>query len=272
MTASPAIPCSLASDALLAAALLAVDPFGLAGVTVGARAGPVREHWLACLRHLAAPLPWRSLPLHITDERLLGGLDLAATLHTGRPVAQRGVLASADGGIVEIVGAERMTAALAARIGAVLDRREVAVERDGLKFAEPTRFGVVMLDESAQGAWPLRATVFALGLANGAYAVAAIGTMMGRVSAGRHGREGVRMGLWGAAQAVAFGLGGLAGTLIVDLVRILSGSPAMAYASVFALEAALFVFAAALAAGPVFRQRELALLPDSSRMAAGEGR
>jgi magnesium chelatase subunit D len=150
MTAPPATVGGLASDALLAAALFAVDPFGLGGVTVRARSGPARERWLACLRHLVAPLPWRSLPLHITDERLLGGLDLAATLHTGRPVAQRGVLASADGGIVEIVGAERMTPALAARIGAVLDRREVAVERDGLKFAEPTRFGVVMLDEGAQ--------------------------------------------------------------------------------------------------------------------------
>jgi BCD family chlorophyll transporter-like MFS transporter len=122
------------------------------------------------------------------------------------------------------------------------------------------------------GDWPLRATVFALGLANGAYAVAAIGTMMGRVSAGRHGREGVRMGLWGAAQAVAFGLGGLAGTLVVDLVRIVSGSPAMAYASVFTLEAALFIFAAVLAAGPGFRQRDLVVAPGSSPMAAGEGR
>ncbi|HYN38770.1 MAG TPA: BCD family MFS transporter [Rhodospirillales bacterium] len=58
-------------------------------------------------------------------------------------------------------------------------------------------------------AWPLRASVFALGLANGAFAVAAIASMMRLVGAGQSAREGVRMGLWGAAQAVAFGLGGM---------------------------------------------------------------
>ena len=60
-------------------------------------------------------------------------------------------------------------------------------------------------------AWPLRPTVFALGVANGAFAVAAIGSMMGLAGEGREAREGVRMGLWGAAQAIAFGLGGLRG-------------------------------------------------------------
>jgi BCD family chlorophyll transporter-like MFS transporter len=56
------------------------------------------------------------------------------------------------------------------------------------------------------------------------------------------------MGLWGAAQAVAFGLGGLVGTAASDLARWLIGTPAHAYAAVFAFEALLFVAAAALAA------------------------
>jgi BCD family chlorophyll transporter-like MFS transporter len=55
------------------------------------------------------------------------------------------------------------------------------------------------------------------------------------------------MGLWGAAQAVAFGFGGLAGAAASDLARALIGSPAAAYATVFALEALLFVAAALLA-------------------------
>ncbi len=74
-------------------------------------------------------------------------------------------------------------------------------------------------------AFPLRAAVFVLGVANGAFAVAAIGAMMGLVHVGRQGREGVRMGLWGAAQAVAFALGGLAGTLGSDVARALLGGP-----------------------------------------------
>lgn len=100
----------------------------------------------------------------------------------------------------------------------------------------------------AAGTWPLRATVFALGAANGAFAVAAIGSMMGLADSGRESREGVRMGLWGAAQAIAFGLGGFAGTVAVDLARWLIDSPVAAYATVFATEALLFLMSAVLAA------------------------
>jgi BCD family chlorophyll transporter-like MFS transporter len=95
--------------------------------------------------------------------------------------------------------------------------------------------------------WPLLANVFCLGVANGAFSVAAIGSMMRLASEGRHTREGVRMGLWGAAQAIAFGLGGLLGTAASDLARLLIASPGLAYASVFCLEALLFVVSAHLA-------------------------
>ena len=97
-------------------------------------------------------------------------------------------------------------------------------------------------------AWPLRASVFGLGVANGAFAVAAIGSMMGLAGVGRERREGVRMGLWGAAQAIAFGLGGFLGTAAVDLARYFFGSPIPAFASVFAGQAILFLVAAGLAA------------------------
>jgi MFS transporter, BCD family, chlorophyll transporter len=96
--------------------------------------------------------------------------------------------------------------------------------------------------------WPLAATVFVLGAANGAFSIAAIGSMMRLAGQGRQRREGVRMGLWGAAQAVAFGLGGVLGTGASDIARRLLGSPAAAYATVFALEALLFVMSAVLAA------------------------
>jgi BCD family chlorophyll transporter-like MFS transporter len=97
-------------------------------------------------------------------------------------------------------------------------------------------------------AWPLRPTVFAMGVANGAFAVAAIGSMMGLAGAGKERREGLRMGLFGAAQAIAFAAGGFAGTAAVDAARALLGSPATAYASVFAIQAGLYVLSALLAA------------------------
>lgn len=100
---------------------------------------------------------------------------------------------------------------------------------------------------ATQAAELLRPAVFALGAANGAFAVAAIGSMMGLASSGRASREGTRMGLWGAAQAMAFGLGGLSGTVAVDLARQFIDDPALAYGSVFAAEGVLFIFAAILA-------------------------
>jgi BCD family chlorophyll transporter-like MFS transporter len=96
--------------------------------------------------------------------------------------------------------------------------------------------------------WPLQPSVFALGIANGVFCVSAIGAMMGLAHRGREAREGVRMGLWGAAQAIAFALGGLVGTAASDIARHLLGSPIAAYAAVFALEALLFLAAAAQAA------------------------
>jgi len=94
---------------------------------------------------------------------------------------------------------------------------------------------------------PLAPFVFVLGVANGVFAVAAIGSMMGLVDSGGAAREGVRMGLWGAAQAVAFGIGGFLGTAASDVARALLGSPAVAYSTVFALEGLLFLVATALA-------------------------
>jgi BCD family chlorophyll transporter-like MFS transporter len=97
--------------------------------------------------------------------------------------------------------------------------------------------------------WPLRANVFALGLANGVFAVAAIGSMMALAGAGRSGREGVRMGLWGASQAIAFAAGGVIGTAAVDIARQFTTDPAFAYGLVFAGEAIVFLWAAAIAVG-----------------------
>jgi BCD family chlorophyll transporter-like MFS transporter len=93
----------------------------------------------------------------------------------------------------------------------------------------------------------LRGCVGALGFSNGVFAVAAIGSMMGLAGAGARGREGARMGLWGAAQALAFALGGVVGTGLADLARFAGASPLDAYAMVFVIEAAAFVVAAEMA-------------------------
>ena len=94
---------------------------------------------------------------------------------------------------------------------------------------------------------PLAPLVFGLGIFNGMFAVAAIGSMMSLASQNNDRREGTRMGLWGAAQAIAAGFGGLLGTILVDLLRLTNFSHADAYGTVFIFEAALFALAASIA-------------------------
>ncbi|KMO20276.1 BCD family MFS transporter [Methylobacterium platani] len=99
---------------------------------------------------------------------------------------------------------------------------------------------------------PLRPCVAGLGLFNGIFAVAAIGQMMALAGTGGapdgESRHGTRMGVWGAAQGLAFGLGGFLGAAGVDLARLAFGTVVPAYAAVFLAEAALFLVAAGLAA------------------------
>jgi magnesium chelatase subunit D len=135
-------------DAQVAAALFAVDPAGMGGVLVRAPAGPVRDRWLATVTALLpAKTPVRRLPLHAGDGRLMGGLDLARTLGSGKPVVERGLLAEADGGVLVAAMAERMAPGVAARLGTVLDTGEVRIERDGIAATQPARFGVLAFDE-----------------------------------------------------------------------------------------------------------------------------
>jgi BCD family chlorophyll transporter-like MFS transporter len=108
--------------------------------------------------------------------------------------------------------------------------------------------GAVALAATAGPNWPLRPTVFVLGLANGVFAVAAIGSMMGLAGGGGPGREGVRMGVWGAAQAIAFAVGGFVGAAGVDVGRRMFGSTPDAFVAVFSAEAVVFLLAAVLAA------------------------
>jgi MFS transporter, BCD family, chlorophyll transporter len=117
------------------------------------------------------------------------------------------------------------------------------------------------------GPWPLRENVFLLGLSNGVFSIAAISSMMALATRGLRAREGTRMGLWGAAQAISFALGGVSGTILVDLgKRVLGPSGGSAYAFVFALEAFGFFVAQGLARATHFAEvfDEVALHPSAA--------
>ena len=156
MPDQPADTARAYADALHAAALLLVDPSALGGAVVRAQAGPVRDAWLAALRQLLPTgMPLLRLPAHAGEDRLLGGIDLPATLAAGRPVAQQGLLAAADGGLLLAAMAERAPAAMAAHLAAALDNGAVVIEREGISARTPTRLAVVAFDEALPDDEPL---------------------------------------------------------------------------------------------------------------------
>ncbi|MBA4339297.1 MAG: magnesium chelatase ATPase subunit D [Hyphomonas sp.] len=125
----------------LAAALLALMPLRLKGAVFDGAApelaGLLQDRLTQRLGNGAL---LHRMPVSITDDRLIGGLDLAATLAAGRPVAETGLLARADGGVLIVPMAERLPGRAAAQLARVIDTGEVETERDGLSLRAPANF------------------------------------------------------------------------------------------------------------------------------------
>ncbi|MFN3590804.1 MAG: VWA domain-containing protein [Thermaurantiacus sp.] len=133
------------SDALAAARLLATLPFGIGGARVRARPGPARDAFMeALLGGLQAGTPVVRIPAGADVDRLVGGLDLAATLGAGRPLISTGLLARASGGVLVLPMAERLEPAAAALVATALERNEVA---DRLGRPHRAQFLLIALDE-----------------------------------------------------------------------------------------------------------------------------
>ncbi len=137
-----------------AAELCAIDPAGLGGVHVKGRVGPALGAWLDVLRRDARAAPVVKTAAGVQDDRLIGGLDLAGTLAAGRPVLEPGLMSRADGGVLIVTSAERLSRGTAARIASVLDTGVVSVARDGVSMVLAARFGVVLLDEGDEDDTP----------------------------------------------------------------------------------------------------------------------
>jgi magnesium chelatase subunit D len=111
----------LSDDVALAARLVAADPAGFGGIWVRG----VRDE--EALLALFPPGAVRRMPLQIDEERLTGGLDVAATLSAGRPVHRPGLLAEAAGSVLVVSGAERLQPGIAGRIAAAMDEAGTAL-------------------------------------------------------------------------------------------------------------------------------------------------
>lgn len=131
----------------LAAAAFALDPLG-SGVVVRSGPGPARDAWLQQLRaSLPSEVPMRRIPASISDDRLIGGLDVGATIRAGRAVAEPGVLTQTDGGVLVLAMAERVAPRVAARLVAALDSDPIGPKNPGLANPARPHIGLVALDE-----------------------------------------------------------------------------------------------------------------------------
>ena len=115
------------SDAELALQLFVRSPAAFGGIILRGDS-PGRDEILRDARTaILAAGPVVKIPCNVDSERLLGGLDLTATLSAGKSVMRSGLLTAASGGAVILPMAERISANVAAHVAQAMDDGNLAV-------------------------------------------------------------------------------------------------------------------------------------------------
>ena len=158
-------PASLWDDAEWAAALIALLGHAIGGVHLRSPPGPVRDYWLERVRQLGAQTHLRKIPANVPEERLLGGIDLGATLQSGRPIAQTGLLGECDKQLVVVAMVERLPRNTVHHLCVALDAGQVSVAREGIEAHCPAHIALIAQDEGTEEEFVHTALTDRLGLA-----------------------------------------------------------------------------------------------------------
>ena len=153
------------ADAEWAAALMALTGDTLGGVHLRSPPGPVRDYWLERVTQLSKQNPIRKIPANIPEGRLLGGIDLGATLQYGRPIAETGMLGECHGHIVIAAMAERLPRNTVHHLCTALDHGAITVARDGIEAQTPTHITLIATDEGTEDESAHAALIDRLGIA-----------------------------------------------------------------------------------------------------------
>ena len=153
------------ADAEWAAALIALTGETIGGVHLRSPPGPVRDYWLERVKQLSKQDPIRKIPANIPEGRLLGGIDLGATLKYGRPIAETGMLGECHGHIVIAAMAERLTRSTVHHLCTALDNGALSVARDGIEAETPARIALIANDEGTEDESAHAALIDRLGIA-----------------------------------------------------------------------------------------------------------
>ncbi len=139
-------------DALLAIRLMAASLHSKIepplGVCVKSSAGPVLERWFTCLENaLGSEADMIRVPSHVGIDRLIGGIDLSATLAAGKRIAESGLLSMAHGNALLVTQPQTLEADMLSSLISAMDHQEVMVERDGISEQFPSRFCPVVVHD-----------------------------------------------------------------------------------------------------------------------------
>jgi magnesium chelatase subunit D len=138
----------LAKRALL---LLAVDP-SLGGVVIPASVGSGKSTLArAFARLLPEGTPFVELPINVTEDRLLGGLNLEMALATGKRVIEKGLLAKANGGVLYVDSLNLLDSMISAQLIDTISRGAVVIEREGLSAVHEAKFMLVATFDPSDG-------------------------------------------------------------------------------------------------------------------------
>ena len=156
---------SPSADAEWAAALIALTGETIGGIHLRSPPGPVRDYWLERVKQLSKQNPIRKIPANIPEGRLLGGIDLGATLQHGRPIAETGMLGECHGHIVIAAMAERLPRNTVHHLCTALDHGAITVAREGIEAKTPARIALIANDEGTEDESAHAALIDRLGIA-----------------------------------------------------------------------------------------------------------
>lgn len=128
----------------LALILNAIEP-ACGGILLTGKKGTGKSTLLKAFKDIADSLdiPFIEVPMNVTEEALLGGIDIEETIRQGKRIYQRGLFCKANKGALVIEDINLFPNDILSLIFEVQSREENIIEREGIALKEPSKFVIL---------------------------------------------------------------------------------------------------------------------------------